>query len=156
MLSLPGVDYVEFYVNGIPYMIGEVPVGMMKAEDFIDNTSDEEFYTQVANVSVYFANEDGTALRESHRQVSYITFLQFPVNAYLHLVHIRQLHQGINDRVQYNRLINSLGLIKELSSKIKITNPLKSGCGRRKGEDGKTSTGFADAFLSFRDSCGER
>ena len=71
--QVDGVDYVEFYVNGIPYMIGEVPVGMMKAEDFIDNTSDEEFYTQVANVSVYFANEDGTALRESHRQVSYNT-----------------------------------------------------------------------------------
>ena len=57
--QVDGVDYVEFYVNGIPYMIGEVPVGMMK--------------TQVANVSVYFANEDGTALRESHRQVSYNT-----------------------------------------------------------------------------------
>jgi germination protein M len=69
--QIEGVDYVEFYVNGIPYMIGELPVGMMKAEDFIDNTSDEEFYTQMANVSIYFANEDGTALRESHRQVSY-------------------------------------------------------------------------------------
>jgi len=69
--QIDGVDYVEFYVNGIPYMIGELPVGMMKAEDFIDNTSDAEFYTQMANVSIYFANEDGTALRESHRQVSY-------------------------------------------------------------------------------------
>lgn len=69
--QIDGVDYVEFYVNGIPYMLGEVPVGMMKAEDFIDNTSDTEYYTQAANVSVYFANEEGTALRESHRQVSY-------------------------------------------------------------------------------------
>lgn len=69
--QIEGVDYVEFYVNGIPYMIGELPVGMMKAEDFIDNTSDAEFYTQMANVSIYFANEEGTALRESHRQVSY-------------------------------------------------------------------------------------
>lgn len=68
--QIDGVDYVEFYVNGIPYVIGEVPVGMMKAEDFIDNTSDG-YYTQVANVSVYFANAEGTALRESHRQVSY-------------------------------------------------------------------------------------
>lgn len=69
--QVDGVDYVEFYVNGIPYMIGEIPVGMMKAEDFIDNMADSEFYTQAASVSVYFANEEGTALRESHRQVSY-------------------------------------------------------------------------------------
>ncbi len=69
--QVDGVDYVEFYVNGIPYMIGEVPVGMMKAEDFIDNMADSDYYTQAASVSVYFANEDGTALRESHRQVSY-------------------------------------------------------------------------------------
>ena len=44
---------------------------MMKAGDFIDNTADSEYYTQSASVSVYFANEDGTALRESHRQVLY-------------------------------------------------------------------------------------
>lgn len=69
--QIDGVDYVEFYINGIPYMNGEVPVGMMKAEDFIDNTADSEYYTQAASVSVYFANEDGTALRESHRRVVY-------------------------------------------------------------------------------------
>ena len=38
--QIDGVDYVEFYINGIPYMNGEVPVGMMKAGDFIDNTAD--------------------------------------------------------------------------------------------------------------------
>lgn len=69
--QIDGVEYVEFYIGGIPYMNGEVPVGMMKAEDFIDDAADSEYYTQAANVSVYFANEDGTALRESHRQVSY-------------------------------------------------------------------------------------
>ena len=69
--QIDGVDYVEFYINGIPYMNGEVPVGMMKAGDFIDNTANSEYYTQAASVSVYFANEEGTALRESHRQVLY-------------------------------------------------------------------------------------
>lgn len=69
--QIDGVDYVEFYIGGIPYMNGEVPVGMMKAEDFIDDAADSEYYTQAASVSVYFANEDGTALRESHRQVAY-------------------------------------------------------------------------------------
>ncbi len=67
--QIEGVDYVEFYVNGIPCMSGDVPVGLMKAEDFID----ENMYGQVANISVFFANEDGTALLESHRRVSYST-----------------------------------------------------------------------------------
>ncbi len=65
--QIDGVDYVEFYVNGIPYMNGEVPVGMMQAGDFID----ENMYSQIANISIFFANEDGTALLSSHRQVSY-------------------------------------------------------------------------------------
>ena len=65
--QIEGVDYVEFYVNGIPCMSGDVPVGLMRADDFID----ENMYGQIANVSVFFANEDGTALLESHRQVSY-------------------------------------------------------------------------------------
>lgn len=69
--QIEGVDYVEFYVNGIPHMIGEVPVGMMKADDFIDDTSEENSYNQYANLSIYFANEEGTALLESHRQVGY-------------------------------------------------------------------------------------
>lgn len=67
--QVDGVDYVEFYVNGIPYMNGEVPVGMMKADDFID----ENMYNQNANVTVYFANAEGNALLESQRQVSYNT-----------------------------------------------------------------------------------
>lgn len=67
--QIEGVDYVEFYVNGIPCMSGDVPVVLMKAEDFID----ENMYGQVANISVFFANEDGTALLESHRRVSYST-----------------------------------------------------------------------------------
>lgn len=69
--QIDGIDYVEFYINGIPYMIGEVPVGLMKEDDFIDNTGKQSDYSQYANVSVYFSNEEGTALLESHRQVVY-------------------------------------------------------------------------------------
>lgn len=69
--QIESIDYVEFYVNGIPYMIKEVPVGMMQESDFIDNTGNEGSYNRYASISIYFVNEEGTALRESQRQVSY-------------------------------------------------------------------------------------
>lgn len=69
--QIEGIHYVEFYVNGIPYMIGEVPVGRMKGDDFIDDTGEQSEYSQFANLSIYFANEEGTGLLLSHRQVSY-------------------------------------------------------------------------------------
>lgn len=69
--QIDGVDYVEFYINGLPYMAGDVPVGMMKASDFIDGTASQDNYSQYAYVALYFANETGDALIETHRYVGY-------------------------------------------------------------------------------------
>lgn len=67
-----GVASVEFYVGGQPLMrTNGKPVGMMKAEDFIDNTgANTEFY-QNAYVLIYFSNEAGDALVESSLKITY-------------------------------------------------------------------------------------
>lgn len=67
-----GVAYVEFYVNDQPLLRSNGrPVGMMKAEDFIDNTgADTEFY-QDAYVSIYYGSEDGTRLVESNLKITF-------------------------------------------------------------------------------------
>lgn len=72
LCQLETVEYVEFYVNDQPLMRSNGrPVGMMKEEDFIDNTgSDTQFY-QNAYVSVYYSNTDGTALVESNLKITY-------------------------------------------------------------------------------------
>ncbi len=67
--QIPGVEYVEFYINDLPYMVGEVPVGMMKAGDFIDGITGG--YSQYAYVTLYLANTEGNALIETHRYVGY-------------------------------------------------------------------------------------
>lgn len=66
------VAYVEFYVNDQPLLRSNGrPVGMMKAEDFIDNTgADTEFY-QDAYVSVYYGSEDGTRLVETNLKITF-------------------------------------------------------------------------------------
>lgn len=72
LCQVEGVSSVEFYVGGQPLMRSNGrPVGMMKAEDFIDNTgADTEFY-QNAYVLVYFSNEAGDALVESNLKITY-------------------------------------------------------------------------------------
>lgn len=65
--QIDGIEYVEFYVNGMPYMNGEVPVGMMKSDDFIDRNMN----SQTAIVTIYFTGEDGLGLFAAQRQVRY-------------------------------------------------------------------------------------
>lgn len=66
LCQVDGVDNVAFQVNGLPLMnSADKPVGRMNAEDFIDNTSAN------VNVTVYFANEEGTALLGSDVTVTY-------------------------------------------------------------------------------------
>ncbi|MGB8453308.1 MAG: GerMN domain-containing protein [Anaerocolumna sp.] len=58
LCQIDGVDDVELYVEGQPLKgLNDQPVSFMKADDFIDDTSAENVY-----VTVYFANEKGTAL----------------------------------------------------------------------------------------------
>lgn len=70
--QIEGIDYVEFYVAGQPLRDkNEKPIGMMAAENFIDNTGGETKYKQNAEISLFFANKSGKKLVESNVIVSY-------------------------------------------------------------------------------------
>ncbi|WP_455714431.1 GerMN domain-containing protein [Anaerosporobacter sp.] len=70
--QIEGVDYVEFYVAGQPLRDkNEKPIGMMTAENFIDNTGGETKYKQNAEMTLFFANESGKKLVESNVIVTY-------------------------------------------------------------------------------------
>lgn len=70
--GIDGIEDVEFYINGQPLLLsGETPAGMMSSEDFVDNTGENAAFNQTMNLTVYFSNEDGTALKEYHRDVVY-------------------------------------------------------------------------------------
>ncbi len=67
LCQIDGVDSVSFQVGGLPLMNSSGnPIGRMTAEGFIDNTGGQD-----ANVTVYFANEDGTRLLRSDLTVIY-------------------------------------------------------------------------------------
>lgn len=67
------VDSVEIYVAGQPLLNAQnMPVGIMKETDFIDNTGPEANYYQYLYATVYYANEEGTALIASNLRIPYI------------------------------------------------------------------------------------
>lgn len=109
LTQIEGVDYISIYVNGKPYngttagsgtsntnagtgetgseTVSVTPI-LYSASDFVDNTGDAtNQYTQ-ADLVLYFANENGTALVKEERSVIYSSSLS------LEKVVLNQLIEG--------------------------------------------------------------
>lgn len=72
MVQVQGVDCVNILVRGEPLTdTNGNPIGVMKAETFIDNEGSEINSYEQANIRLFFANEDGTGLVEISKQVVY-------------------------------------------------------------------------------------
>lgn len=72
--QVDGVDYIEFTINGQPIMdSNDKPIGLMEESDFIYNTNAENVY-----VTVYFSNEEGTALVVSNLKITYDGNISIP------------------------------------------------------------------------------
>ncbi|HKM03514.1 MAG TPA: GerMN domain-containing protein [Lachnospiraceae bacterium] len=68
--QLPGVKYVNFLVKGVPLTdTNGNPVGIMTAEQFIDNAGNEISTYEKASLRLFFADESGEGLIEVVRQV---------------------------------------------------------------------------------------
>lgn len=69
-----GVNYVMITVEGTQlYDNLSNVVGLMTADQFIDNAGDEINAYERVNLRLYFANEDGTALIATNRTIAYNT-----------------------------------------------------------------------------------
>lgn len=65
LTQMPGVSYVEFYVDGTPLTNAEgEEVGLMTQSEFIDNTEAEFSAYEVGEVTLYYANQEGARLVE--------------------------------------------------------------------------------------------
>ncbi len=70
--QIEGITYVDFLVNGRPLILeGENWASMMSADQFIDNVGEMTSYSQVDQVSIFFANDTGDGLLESVRRIEY-------------------------------------------------------------------------------------
>lgn len=71
LCQIEGVDFVEFYVNGQPLILSDEVAGIMKSENFVDNTGEESSFIQEVNVTVYFTDKSGKWLHDSMLVVNY-------------------------------------------------------------------------------------
>jgi germination protein M len=72
LTQIPDIEFVSFYINDKPLTDtnGNV-VGIMKADNFIENTSDEINSYARTKLTLYYANEEGNKLIETSVDVVY-------------------------------------------------------------------------------------
>lgn len=63
LVQIPDIQYVSFYIGEQPLttLSGEI-IGLMRAEDFVQNTGSALKTYQTTDLKLYFSNSDGTAL----------------------------------------------------------------------------------------------
>lgn len=72
LCQIDGVNYVAITVDGGQLFDGwENPVGLMNADQFIDNDGNEINTLEVAKLKLFFANESGTGLVSAYREKHY-------------------------------------------------------------------------------------
>ena len=72
--QIDGIDYIQIKLKDedLTDALGQ-PVGMMSAADFVDNAGDEINAYENKELTLYFADADGTALVKATRDVEYNT-----------------------------------------------------------------------------------
>lgn len=89
LLQVPGVSLVSFRVNDEPLLNSDgVMVGSMTSDSFVENPGKQINGSVVTNLTLYFANKDGTELVKETREVHYST------NISLEKLVIEQLIEG--------------------------------------------------------------
>lgn len=91
MTQLDQVNFVEFYVGADP-LINEdgVEIGMMRAEDFVQNTGSSIDAYQTTDLELYFADKDGERLKINKRNN-----VRYNANTSTERLVIEQLMKGI-------------------------------------------------------------
>ena len=87
--QLPDIEYVKFQVDGKPFLdSNKKPIGIMNEESFVENSGENLNSYLTADVSLYFASENGEKLVREERKV------YFDKNVTLENVVVQQLLKG--------------------------------------------------------------
>ena len=73
MVQVPEVSFVSFYIGNEPLKNSkDIPVGLMRAEDFVQNTGTKLKLVQKTDLNLYFPEKDGEAISlEKRKDVRY-------------------------------------------------------------------------------------
>ena len=90
MTQVDGIQFVTFYVgeDELADQSGR-PIGVMRAEDFVQNTGSSIDSYQTTDLTLYFADKDGTHLKERK-----VTGVHYNVNTSMERVVVEQLMKG--------------------------------------------------------------
>lgn len=92
MVQFAEVDFVTFFVDEHPLVDGEGDVvGMMRAEDFVQNTGLSINSYQTTDLTLYFSNKDGTKLKEQAQ-----SNVRYNANTSIERLVVEQLMKGSN------------------------------------------------------------
>lgn len=101
LTQIPDVNYVSFLVDGSALLNNQgVPVGVMTADQFIDNSGNEINTEEKVSLVLYFANENGDKLKTVTREVVYSS------NISLDKLVMEQLITGVQDGEEAYPTIN--------------------------------------------------
>ncbi len=90
LVQIPGVNYVSFYIEDTPLKnTSGTAIGMMSAEDFIQNTGSSLKSYQETDLRLYFSNRDGTKVVLEKR-----TGVHYSINTSVEKLVVEQLMKG--------------------------------------------------------------
>lgn len=92
MVQFNEVDFVTFFVDEHPLVDGEgAVVGMMRAEDFVQNTGLSINSYQTTDLTLYFSDKDGTKLKEQDK-----SNVRYNANTSIERLVVEQIMKGTN------------------------------------------------------------
>ncbi len=92
LTQVDGVAFVSIYVEGQPLADGDGnAIGLMRAEDFVQNTGSSIDSYQTTNLTLYFANKDGKLLKESKK-----SDVRYHANTSMEKLVVEKLMKGTN------------------------------------------------------------
>lgn len=72
LTQIKGVDCISFYIGDSPLIdVNGAPVGLMTAESFVENPGEQINAILSSEITLYFANKDGTKLVPEVQEVHY-------------------------------------------------------------------------------------
>lgn len=90
MVQIPDVSFVSFYIGEEPLKNADgTNVGMMRPEDFVQNTGSSLKSYQSTDVKLYFATKDGTMLSQEKR-----SDVHYNINTSVEKLVVEQLMKG--------------------------------------------------------------
>lgn len=93
LVQVHGVSFVSFYVGEEPLKDKQGnPIGLMRAEDFVQNTGTSINSYQTTELTLYFANKEGTALNTVKKNN-----VHYNANTSIEKLVVEQLMKGPSD-----------------------------------------------------------